>query len=161
MIFDNGSFNDEFPAILNICKNEKIEIRHQEIGCFCRFGYMLEFLGNRPVEVNFYRLKPNWDISESPITGEKEVVTLTRTDIKQGNELIWKYFGDPPEYDRSTGISVYETTSSETQLTLYRNEIIFATGSFPDDRYPRYHHAFLYSILSRTSLSAIALYYQR
>ena len=153
MIFDNERFNDEFPAILNICKNEKIEIRYQEIGCFCRFGYMLEFPGNRPLEVDFYRLKVKWDISKSTIIGEKEVVALTKTDIKQGNELIWKYFGDPPQYDSSsTGISVYSTGSSETQLTLYRNEMIFATGSFPYDTYP---HTILNRILSRTSLHVL------
>ena len=141
----DGCLNDEFPTLLAICENEKIEIRHESRGCFHYYEDVFEISGNAPLDVVVRRLHPDGDTFALDKVEEKGAVTLTEAGIGKANRFIAHYL-DIGSQEAPPTPSIISTTEDTIRLMWYRDgEIVEEIrvqdygGSFP----------FLSEILSR------------
>jgi len=144
----DGRASDEFPTLSNLCKNEKIEIRHESWGCFHHYEDVFEISGDAPLEVDVCRLHPRGLTSELDLVEEKGTVALTETDIDKVNGFIAHYLNVSSQGGSPTPDTI-RTTEDTIRLIWYRDGGIVEEvgvqdheGSFP----------FLSGILSRAEV---------
>jgi len=132
-----GRFNNKFPTLANICKNEKIEIRHESLGCFHHYEDVFEVSGNTPLKLDAYRLHPNGRTLELDVVEEKGTVELKQADVDKANIFIAQYLNIGSQKDCPPP-GIISTTEDKIRLLWYRDgeiveeiSVMEYQGSFP------------------------------